>query len=213
MRKFFHPVPILPAMHPIPLLLRAKAFHLALCLAILASLVPAALRHAHAAPPATYSKDGVSFDHPAGWKVTEDVVAQDTTRMRSIDLEGPNEAVVTLMFSPFFSGQDIEKFAATAARNRADAAKANTSQQARMGPVTATPITRQVAGKENQGVSQRFVVSMLGQNLPHEARFFKAALDGTTVIIMTQVGDEDAKAAEPGFAMALGTLRFSASKR
>ena len=213
MRKFFHSAPILPAMHPIPLFLRAKAFHLALCLAILASCVPAALRPAHAAPPATYSKDGVSFDHPAGWKVTEDVVAQDTTRMRSIDLEGPNEAVVTLMFSPFFSGQDIEKFAATAARNRADAAKANTAQQARMGPVTATPITRQVAGKENQGVSQRFVVSMLGQNLPHEARFFKAALDGTTVIIMTQVGDEDAKAAEPGFAMALGTLRFSAGKR
>ncbi len=213
MRKFFHPVPILPAMHPIPLLLRAKAFRLALCLAILASFAPAALRPAHAAPPATYSKDGVSFDHPAGWKVTEDVVAQDATRMRSIDLEGPNEAVVTLMFSPFFSGQDIEKFAATAARNRADAAKANTAQQARMGPVTATPITRQVAGKENQGVSQRFVVSMLGQNLPHEARFFKAALDGTTVIIMTQVGDEDAKAAEPGFAIALGTLRYSTSKR
>lgn len=107
MRKFFHPVPILPAMHPIPLLLRAKAFRLALCLAILASLVPAALRPAHAAPPATYSKDGVSFDHPAGWKVTEDVVAQDTTRMRSIDLEGPNEAVVTLMFSPFFRARTL----------------------------------------------------------------------------------------------------------
>lgn len=200
-------------MHPLHLLRRAKAFHLPLCLAILASVALTALHPAHAAPPVIYNKDGVSFEHPTGWKVTEDVVAQDTTRMRSIDLEGPNEAVVTLMFSPFFSGQDIEKFAATAARNRADAAKANTAQQARMGPVTATPITRQVAGKENQGVSQRFVVSMLGQNLPHEARFFKAALDGTTVIIMTQVGDEDAKAAEPGFAMALSTLRFSAGKR
>lgn len=161
----------------------------------------------------TYSRDGVSFDHPAGWKVTEDVVAQDETRMRSIDLEGPNEAVVTFMFSPFFSGQDIEKFAAAAARNRADAARTNSAQQARMGTVKATLITRQVAGKESKGVSQRFVVSILGQNLPHEARFFKAALDGTTVIIMTQVADEDAKAAEPGFDMALNTLRYNAGKR
>lgn len=58
--------------------------------------------------------------------------------------------------------------------------------------------------QREQGVSQRFVVSMLGQNLPHEARFFKAALDGTTAIIMTQVADEDAKAAEPGFAAGAG---------
>lgn len=200
-------------MFPFRLPRRATVFHLAQCLAVATVLALTALTQAHAAPPATYSKDGVSFEHPVGWKVTEDVVAQDETRMRSIDLEGPNEAVVTLMFSPFFAGQDIEKFAAAAARNRADAARANTAQQARMGPVTATPITRQVAGKENRGVSQRFVVSMLGQNLPHEARFFKAALDGTTAIIMTQVADEDAKVAEPGFAMALSTLRYQPGKR
>lgn len=200
-------------MFPTHLPRRATAFYLALCLAVLTVFALTALSRAHAEQTVTYSKDGVSFEHPVGWKVTEDVVAQDETRMRSIDLEGPNEAVVTLMFSPFFSGQDVEKFAAAAARNRADAARANTAQQARMGPVTATPITRQVAGKENKGVSQRFVVSMLGQNLPHEARFFKAALDGTTAILMTQVADEDAKAAEPGFAMALSTLRYQAGKR
>ncbi|WP_298209033.1 hypothetical protein [Acidovorax sp.] len=187
--------------------------HLILTLAFLASFVLTALTPVHAAPPITYSKDGVSFEHPAAWKVTEDVVAQDETRLRSIDLEGPNEAVVSLMFSPFLASQDIEKFAATAARNRADAARANTAQQARMGPVTVTPVTRQVAGKENKGVSQRFVVSMLGQNLPHEARFFKANLGETTVIVMTQVAEEDAKAAEPGFVMALDTLRYRVSKR
>lgn len=200
-------------MYPIRLLRRATAVHLTLCLAALALLLVIGSVPAHAAPPLVYGKDGVSFEHPAGWRVSEDVVAQDETRMRSIDLEGPNEAIVTLMFSPFFSGQDIDKFAAAAARNRADSARANTAQNARMGPVTATPITRQVAGKENKGVSQRFVVSMLGQNLPHEARFFKAALDGTTAIIMTQVADEDAKGAEPGFTMALDTLRYNAAKR
>lgn len=200
-------------MHPFHLLRRSGAFHLAFFQTVLALLLGMGSAPAHAAQPQGYSKDGVSFEHPVGWKVTEDVVAQDDTRMRSIDLEGPNEAVVTLMFSPFFSSQDIEKFAATAARNRADAARANTAQQARMGPVTASPIIRQVAGKENKGVSQRFVVSMLGQNLPHEARFFKAALDGTTAIIMTQVADEDAKTAEPGFALALDTLRYHAGKR
>ena len=179
----------------------------------LALFFSVALASAHAAPPVTYSKDGVSFEHPAGWKVTEDVVSKDETRMRSIDLEGPNEAVVTFLFSPFFADQDIGQFAANTARHRADAARSNTAQQARMGPVTAKPIARQVAGKENQGVSQRFVVTMLGLHLPHEARFFKATLGDTTVIVMTQVADEDAQAAEPGFVMALGTLRYHGGKR
>ncbi|WP_298213214.1 hypothetical protein [Acidovorax sp.] len=197
-------------MHPIRLSRRASA-HLFLSLVFFASLALMALKPAHAAPPVAYSKDGVSFEHPADWKVAEDVVAQDETRLRSIDLEGPNQAVVSFMFSPFLAGQDIEKFAATAARNRENAARDNTAQQARMGPAKAGPITRQVAGKENKGVSQRFVVSLLGQNLPHEARFFKATLGETTVIVMTQVSDEDAKATEPGLVMALDTLRFSGS--
>ncbi|CAN7595936.1 hypothetical protein ASF11_18870 [Acidovorax sp. Leaf76] len=182
-------------------------------LTILALLWLAALAPVHAAPAISYSKDGVSFEHPEGWKVTEDVVAQDETRLRSIDIEGPDEAVVTLMFSPLLAGQDIEKFAATAARNREDAARANTAQKVKMGPATTAPIARPVGGKDTKGVSQRFVVSLLGQDLPHEARFFKATLGGTTVIIMTQVADENARAAEPGFAMALGTLRYSGSKR
>lgn len=174
----------------------------------MASLMLVVVPSAQAAAALNYSKDGVSFEHPAEWKVTEDVVAQDESRLRSIDIEGPDEAVVTLMFSPFLANQDIQQFAATAAKNRADAARASTAQQVRMGPVTASPISRQVAGAENKGVSQRFVVKMAGQDLPHEARFFKAALGATTVIVMTQVADESAKAAEPGFVMALDTLRF-----
>lgn len=166
-----------------------------------------------AAPPIAYSKDGVSFDHPAGWKVSEDVTAQDETRMRSIDLEGPNEAIVTLMFSPFFAGQDIGEFAAGAARRRAEALQSNATLKGRVGPTTVVPITRKVAGRDNTGVAQRYVVKMLGETLPHEARFFKASVGATTVIIMTQVSDEDAPAAEPGFVMALETLRVSGGKR
>lgn len=198
---------------PTPLLTARAAARRTITTAALGLLLLAGLAQpALAAPNVVYSKDGVSFEHPADWKVTEDVVAQDSTRMRSIDLEGPDESVVSFMFSPFLGGQDIEKFAATAAQNRADAAKANSAQQTRMGPVTAAPITRQVAGKENRGVSQRFVVTLQGLNLPHEARFFKANLGETTVIIMTQVAVEYAQRMEPGFVLALDTLRHR-SKR
>lgn len=186
---------------------------LGLLLSLLAGLAQPAL----AAPNTTYSKDGVSFEHPAGWKVTEDTVAQDQTRLRSIDLEGPDEAVVTLMFSPFLKDQSIEAFAATTAKNRAESAKSasGVAQQLRFGPVTSAPITRNVAGQESKGVSQRFEISLQGQKLPHEARFFKANLGETTAIIMTQVADESAKAVEPGFALALDTLRHrgTGSKR
>lgn len=167
-----------------------------------------------ATPNATYSKDGVSFEHPAGWKVTDDSVAQDETRLRSIDLEGPDDAVVTLMFSPFLQRQNIESFAATTAKNRAESAKSGSAvaQQLQFGPATTAPITRNVAGQESKGVSQRFVISMQNMKLPHEARFFKADLGTTTVIVMTQVADEYAKATEPGFVLALKSLRYGAGR-
>lgn len=186
------------------------SFAIAFALAVAASLLVSEPAAAQPAPSVVYAKDGVRFEHPPGWKVTEDAVAQDETRLRSIDLEGPNEAVVTLMFSPFLRDQDIAQFAAATAGHRAEAAKA---QRAKMGPVAATAITRNVAGQERPGVSQRFVVSMLGQRLPHEARFFKASLGETTVIAMTQVAEEYAKASEPGFAMVLSTLRYQAGQR
>ena len=171
---------------------------------------------AQSAPKATaYSKDGVSFQHPANWKVTEDSVAQDETRLRSIELEGPDDAVVTLSISPFLKGHKIEAFAATIARGREESAKSADaiSRQLRFGPVATTPIQRTVAGRENQeGVSQRFVISLLGEKLPHEARFFKAELGGTTAIIMTQVAEEYAKATEPGFALVLGSLRYGGGR-
>ena len=173
---------------------------------LLAGLAQPAL----AAPNTTYSKDGVSFEHPAGWKVTEDSVAQDETRLRSIDLEGPDEAVVTFMFSPFLKDQNIEAFAANTAKNRAESAKnaSAVAQQLRFGPVASAPLTRKVAGQDSKGVSQRFEISLQGLKLPHEARFFKANLGETTAIIMTQVADESAKAVEPGFALAIDTLRY-----
>ncbi|MDZ7862974.1 hypothetical protein [Acidovorax sp.] len=190
---------------------------LGLMMMMMALLLAGLAQPALAAPnTTTYSKDGVSFEHPVGWKVTEDSVAQDATRLRSIDLEGPDEAVVTIMLSPFLKDQGIEAFAATIAKGRTDAEKAvgAIAQQLRYGPSTTAPITRNVAGQENKGVSQRFVISLLGQKLPHEARFFKAPLEGTTAIIMTQVADESAKAVEPGFTMALDTLRYrSTGKR
>jgi hypothetical protein len=107
MRKFPAP-PTLSPMHPFHLLRRSGAFHLAFFQTVLALLLGMGSAPAHAAQPQGYSKDGVSFEHPVGWKVTEDVVAQDDTRMRSIDLEGPNEAVVTLMFSPFFRAKTLK---------------------------------------------------------------------------------------------------------
>lgn len=184
----------------------------ALGLALLAAL---AQQSALAAPNVLYSKDGLSFEHPAGWKVTEDSVAQDETRLRSIDLEGPDDAVVTFNISPYLQGQNIEGFAATIAKSRGESEKSDgaIAQQLRYSPATTAPITRTVAGRENKGVSQRFVISLLGQKLPHEARFFKANLGGTTAIVMTQVAEEYAKATESGFALVLGTLRYGADKR
>lgn len=179
-------------------LLRALTLLLAATLAWLA--LPA-----QAAPPKAYSKNGVSFQHPATWKVMADEIEKDGSGMRSIDLEGPGDAIISLVFIPFMSGQNIETLATRAAEHRAQMDKGAAAKE---GPDRITPtgfassaITRRVGGKEVKGVLQRFGYTSEGETVQLEARFFSMDFgDASSATVMTQSLADDAKRLEAALA-------------
>ncbi len=211
MRPTSFPFPTSSATTVLPTAVRRTASALALCLAAATAFL-AAPPSAHAAPPKTYSKAGASFQHPATWKVTSDEVEKDGAGMRSIDLEGPEEAIISLMFIPFLSGQNIETLAARAAEHRAQMDKGAAAQEGadKITPTgtTSTAITRRVAGKEIKGVLQRFGYTSEGETVQLEARFFSMDFGGASVTIMTQSMAEDAKLVDAALGLAMGTLRY-----
>ncbi|MGV3683270.1 MAG: hypothetical protein ACO1PM_26625 [Acidovorax sp.] len=194
--------------------LHRAAAALALLLATaLACLAPSA----HAAPPKSYNKAGVSFQHPAGWKVTADELETDGSGMRTIDLEGPEDASIHLMLIPFLSGQNIETLAARAAEHRAEMDKGPAALE---GPDKITPtgmtsstITRRVGGKEVKGVLQRFGYTSEGVPVDIESRFFSLDMgDARSVNIMTQSVAEDAKQMDAALGLVMDSLRYRAKR-
>jgi opacity protein-like surface antigen len=196
--------------------LSAAALRRALALAMAATLAclaaPAAAAPDKPVPHQAYSQAGVGFQHPAGWKVTADTAGQEGGSLRSIDLEGPEEAIINLMFMPTLSGQDIETFAARAAQHRAEMDKAQAAQHAADGmaptPLTTSRITRRVGGKAVKGVQHRFGYTSGGDTVQLEARFYTLDFGKASVIIMTQSFAEDARLMDTALGLAMDTLRY-----
>jgi hypothetical protein len=154
-----------------------------------------------------YEKDGIHFSHFSDWKVTQDKPLDGTPNSRSINVEGPNNAIVTVICLPPSTGTTVEQFAAAVAQERAKAIEKMLSigsikaGQANTG--TTGSIRGQVAGQEREGILQHFNVQVLGQDVPHEARFF--GVDGAQyeAILMAQVASQDATETYPAFDLIL----------
>jgi hypothetical protein len=151
----------------------------------------------------TYEKDGIHFSHFSDWKVTADEPLDGTPNSRSINIEGPNSALVTVICLPPATGATVEQFATAVAEQRAKAIEEMLSvgsiKAGKADTGTSSSVRGKVAGQEREGILQHFNVRLLGQDVPHEARFF--GVDGTQyeAILMAQVSSQDATETYPAF--------------
>ncbi|MES2611106.1 MAG: hypothetical protein V4679_12740 [Pseudomonadota bacterium] len=180
---------------------------------VLGLLSAAVALPALAAPNRTYNKSGASFQYPAGWKITEDALDEGGSGIRSVDLEGPDDELVMLVFNPMMSAMNLEKLASSVTSKREDGARktanAAPAEQVTMGATTTTPITRRVGGKEFNGLLQTFQVTMDGETAAGESRVFSLDFgDAKSVVIITQARAANAKRMEATTGLVLDTLRY-----
>jgi hypothetical protein len=166
--------------------------------------------------PATlvkYNKDGVSFVHFSDWRVTGDAIIADSNGSRSIDLEGPHDAIVMVILMPASTEMTLDSYAADMAQQRAQALTVGSFTPVKISAATSRPTSALIGGAKHPGIQQAFSIDLLGQTVPHQATFFTVADEQSRVFIITQVATEDAVRVAQGFATTLASFAFKPEKK
>jgi hypothetical protein len=157
-----------------------------------------------------YQKDGVQFTYYSDWKIAKDAPAKGNANVRAIHIEGPHNAVVSLICEPVLSPQSLEEFAAAVAERRGAAIESKLSvgslKTATVSKGTSEPNLGNVAGRQRPGIFQRFSVDMLGTQVLHEARFYTVEGSKDKIMVMAQVAVNNIEETRQGFDLILTSL-------
>jgi len=156
----------------------------------------------------TYSKDGVQFSYFSNWKIVGDSPYDANPDIRAIDLDGPHEAIVSIIIFPYSAGRSLDEFAASVATRRTNLTK-KALPAGSMETGTSQTTKGRIGGHEQNGILQRFSVTLMGQEVPHEARFFLVNARQSQTVVMTQVASEDAMDVNAAFDRVLDSLRIA----
>ncbi|HEX6902146.1 MAG TPA: hypothetical protein VF789_20690 [Thermoanaerobaculia bacterium] len=155
-----------------------------------------------------YSKDGVQFSYFSNWKVVRDSPYDTNPEIRAIDLDGPHKAIISIILFPPSVQPDLNEFAASVATRRASLTK-ESLPTALTETGTSQTTTGRISGHGQNGILQRYSITLMGQEVPHEARFFLVNTGQAQTIVMTQVASEDALKVNAAFDRVLDSLRIA----
>jgi len=175
------------------------------CLVLTIALLLTSLAACQSSAPAgRYDKDGIAFDHLAGWSVVKDT--QQTAR--TIVVEGPEHAVITLSSFPPNLNVSLETFinAATKARAAGVKKRLGIAGGAEADTTSTTPTERSILGARVSGLEQHFAVELLNARVPHTVEYFLTRIDTRTLIFMDQAPDADRGAVDAGFQKIFDTV-------
>jgi hypothetical protein len=163
-----------------------------------------------------YQKDGVQFSYYSNWKIVKDAPVDAKPDIRAIQIEGPSHAVISLICEPPGARQSLAQFAEAVASRRGAAIEARLSvggvQTAQVSKGTSNAIADTVAGQSREGVLQEFSVDLLGQQVPHQARFYLVEGAKYRIMIMAQVATSYATETRAGSDLILKTLAIEAAR-
>jgi len=160
----------------------------------------------------TYTNDGVEFSHQSDWPVNKDAHLDNAPNVRSIRVDGPDHAIVCLICIPPTSGQTIDEFAASVANDRIKEVDKRLSvgslNLADTTKGTSESTTANVSGHPLTGIEQHFTITLLGMEVPHEAKFFCIEGGKYKIMIMTQAAESHVDSSKDGFDVILNSLKI-----
>jgi hypothetical protein len=164
------------------------------------------------AHPQSYRKDGISFDHPSNWSVTEDVAQPAALGIRYLFVESPGSAIVIVQYYGRGMDTSLEEFSADFHRRWLEKAE-NLVQLGPDDPIVASSgstrsVRSVVAGIPRDGIEQTFSIAAAGTEVPHRYHAFKLEAAPATAFVIVQAADEDWDLVAPGFDLVLASLRI-----
>ncbi len=165
------------------------------------------------ATPVKYDKKGVSFTHLSDWTVTGDALIEGSDGWRSVELEGPHDAIMSIIIMPAAAEMTLQTYAGEFARERAVEIK----QVLTVGPISPATVSStkseetiaQVGGASRKGIMHTFSVELLGEKVPHKATFFMVTGQDRKAYIYTQASTEDLASVTPGINVTLASFRLN----
>lgn len=164
------------------------------------------------AQPQSYRRQGISFDYPSNWSVTEDVAKGGDAEFRYLFVESPGSAIVIVQYYRLGMDVSVEDFSADFHRR----ALGETEDLVRFGtlsPIAASSgrtrsVRAVVAGAPRDGIEQLFSVSAVGVHVPHKYHAFKVQVAPATAFVVVQAAVEDWNLVAPGFDLVLTSLEI-----
>lgn len=139
-----------------------------------------------------YRQNGLSFAHPAFWRITSDEVDSDGTRY--ITAEDSYSSIMSIAIAPEGMTYELDKAADDVIKGQADVPVLSFEQGKR------TSASRTLRGVEVGGVRWTYTISLVGVEVPHSTDFFVIDIgDGRDALVQLQAADEDWPAADPEF--------------
>jgi hypothetical protein len=142
-------------------------------------------------------------------------VSKDSQKhSRTVHIEGPENALVTISIFPPRLDVSLETFvqAATKARREAITRKltvagVNLGAEADTNPPV--PIERSVAGTKARGLEEHFRLDVLNVPVPHTSQYLIVTIADRALIILDQVADEQRRAVDAGFQKIFDTVALA----
>lgn len=148
-----------------------------------------------------YEKTGISFSQPEGWKVTEDEIIEG--RIRNINVEGPDNAVMIITALPSSVKPDLKNFAENFKENLSSTVAAG-----RVSEMKTSETSRSINGKDSKGVRQNYSLTLLGQEVPHTTDFYLVNGKKSNAVLTMQASDEDFQNADKAFQTISDSLKI-----
>lgn len=147
--------------------------------------------------PRLYQGGDMTFSLPEAWKITLHGGGHAF-------IEAPGEAVVLVRRFPVGQDPGLERFARDFSRS--------TQAWTPIGRIRSDGFSRPTRSGADSVLRERFTITFAGVDVPHTRTYHRRT--GTTGVfyLMTQVADEDAAAAEPGFRQILDSFRAEGSR-
>ena len=147
----------------------------------------------------TYSSNGLTFQYPGNWEVTED---ETVLEFRYIFVETPGDALVILQSYPKDLSEDLEAFAKDFS--------ATAAEETPMADV----ITRSMEAKPEadgfQWMMEKVDITLLGETIPHVRYYATKPIGDRQIYLIQQVSTEDLNKVKQGFELVQKTLKGTA---
>lgn len=157
----------------------------------------------------SYNKDDLSFNYLSSWAITEDNIIEESVKVRFVQIEGPDDALLFITRFPIKSDITLERYAEMTNKERAENMKKKLGGTIKVGETVTKETQRQIGSKSLKGILQEFSLRLLGVDVPHRAEFFIVEDKEYKWIISTQTPAEDMKGVQEGYQVIYETLSFA----